>query len=192
MRETLGFKSDLLDRGPFGEAFHPEPLTTVGPGFQSDWMTNMWNRGGGAAEGRAGGAGTSGRGGGPGGRGGAEAGGEEQPPLRRAMDVNPKLRVMSMKGMYDGSCAAMDEAVTRAEPHLKSRITNHAMSAVTGSTAICRLAGKRNATSPSSCARRWRHGGPRCRRAGPRRAFQYDCLFVRRVDSGRPVPQPPR
>jgi carboxypeptidase C (cathepsin A) len=125
VRETLGFKSDLLYRGPFGEAFHPEPLITVGPGFQSDWMTNMWNRGGGAAEGRAGGAGTAGRGGGAGGRGGAEAGGEEQPPLRRAMDVNPKLRVMNMKGMYDGSCATMDEAVARAESHLKGRITNH-------------------------------------------------------------------
>ena len=45
--------------------------------------------------------------------------------MRRAMDVNPKLRVMNMKGMYDGSCAAMDEAVARAEPHLKGRINNH-------------------------------------------------------------------
>ena len=45
VRETLKFKSDLLYRGPFGEAFHPEPLATVGPGFHSDWMTNMWNRG---------------------------------------------------------------------------------------------------------------------------------------------------
>jgi len=41
------------------------------------------------------------------------------------MEINAKLRVMNMKGMYDGSCAAMDEAVARAEPTLRSRIVNH-------------------------------------------------------------------
>jgi carboxypeptidase C (cathepsin A) len=116
VRETLKFKSDLLYRGPFGEAFHPLPLVTVPPGFASDWMTNMWNRGrggaSGAPEGRGGGA--------PGGRAG-----DDQPPLRRAMEVNSRLRVMNLKGMYDGSCAAQDEAVARAESHLRNRITNH-------------------------------------------------------------------
>ena len=41
------------------------------------------------------------------------------------MEINPKLLVMNYKGMYDGSCAAMDEAVARAEPQLKGRVTNH-------------------------------------------------------------------
>jgi len=41
------------------------------------------------------------------------------------MELKPTLGVMNAKGMYDGSCAAMDEAVARAEPQFKSRITNH-------------------------------------------------------------------
>jgi carboxypeptidase C (cathepsin A) len=41
------------------------------------------------------------------------------------MEINPKLLVMNYKGMFDGSCAAMDEAVARAEPQFKGRVTNH-------------------------------------------------------------------
>ena len=131
LRDTLKYRNDLLYRGPFGEAFYPRPLARTPAGFYEDWMTTMWNRGGARGGGRGAeesapvagaqpGAGAGGRGG-----RGTPADAAEPPPLRRAMDINPKLRVMNMKGMYDGSCAAMDEAVSRAEPQLRSRIVNH-------------------------------------------------------------------
>jgi carboxypeptidase C (cathepsin A) len=131
VRDTLKYRNDLLYRGPFGEAFYPRPLGKNPAGISDDWMAVMWNRGGaarGAGRGGEEGAPTAGTqaGGGRGGRGNASsADATEPPPLRRAMEINPKLRVMNMKGMYDGSCAAMDEAVARAEPQLKSRIVNH-------------------------------------------------------------------
>jgi hypothetical protein len=132
VRDTLKYRSDLLYRGPFGEAFYPRPLPKNPAGLSEDWMTLMWNRGGA----RGGGRGAEGSppaaagqpaqpgGGGRGGRGNATDA-PEPPPLRRAMELNPKLRVMNMKGMYDGSCAAMDESFARVEAHLKSRVTNH-------------------------------------------------------------------
>jgi carboxypeptidase C (cathepsin A) len=134
VRDTLKYRNDLLYRGPFGEAFYPRPLARNPIGIGEDWMSQMWNRG---AAGRGGGRGgeegapTAGTqpgaaGAGRGGRGNANsADAPEPPPLRRAMEINPKLRVMNMKGMYDGSCATMDEAVARAEPLLKSRVVNH-------------------------------------------------------------------
>jgi carboxypeptidase C (cathepsin A) len=93
VRDTLKYRSDLLYRGPFGEAFYPRPLAKTAAGFYEDWMTSMWNRGarGGGGRGNAG-----------------DASPPEPPPLRRAMELNPTLRVLNMKGMYDGSCAAMD------------------------------------------------------------------------------------
>ena len=39
------------------------------------------------------------------------------------METNPRLRVLNMKGMYDGSCAALDEAVARTDDALRARIT---------------------------------------------------------------------
>ncbi len=109
VRDTLKYRSDLLYRGPFGEAFHPRPLATAPNGVASDWMTNMFNTGARAA------AGT---------RPAGDADTASAPPLRRAMELNPKLRVMNETGIYDASCAQMDEAVARAEPALRSRITN--------------------------------------------------------------------
>ena len=44
IRNTLGYHSDLLYRGPFGEAFHPSPMVTNPGGLSDDWMTLMWNR----------------------------------------------------------------------------------------------------------------------------------------------------
>ena len=127
IRDTLQYRSDLLYRGPFGEAFHPEPLTLNPAGIASDWMAMMWNRG------RLMGGG---RGGAPG-EGASQPAGAGQPsanqpatpptpptpPLKRAMETNPRLRVLNMKGMFDGSCAALEEAVTRTEEALRSRIT---------------------------------------------------------------------
>jgi hypothetical protein len=52
LRNTLGYRNDLLYRGPFGEAFHPRPLEDVTggaagdlAGIYTDWMTIMWDRG---------------------------------------------------------------------------------------------------------------------------------------------------
>ena len=39
MRQQLGFESDLLYRGPFGNAFHPQPRSTdPTSGMPDDWM----------------------------------------------------------------------------------------------------------------------------------------------------------
>jgi hypothetical protein len=79
VRYDLGFKSDLLYRGPFGKAFHPEPLSAdPETGCASDWMAMMFKLG---------------------------AAGGDPPgshPLRRAMLANPKLQVFSALGRYDG------------------------------------------------------------------------------------------
>jgi hypothetical protein len=131
LRDTLQFKDDLLYAGPFGEAFHPAPLTAVAPqiwGPYTDWMTMKWNRS--PAPASAAGAKPV--------RGmskarvtGPESGGgppfKKPPPLRRAMDLNPRLLVMNVTGMYDsyvGSCAEREEAVARSEPPLRARVRN--------------------------------------------------------------------
>jgi len=127
LRDTLQYRSDLLYRGPFGEAFHPEPLTLNPAGIASDWMALMWNRGSAAGGGRGGAPGE----GAPQPAGAAQAppnqtatpAARPTPPLRRAMETNPRLRVLNMKGMYDGSCAALDEAVARTDDALRARIT---------------------------------------------------------------------
>lgn len=117
VRDTLGFRSDLLYRGPFGGAFHPEPMHAHRDGFASDWMTFMFETGpynvrpaeeDGAAS-----------------LGPWDATESFAPPLRRAMEMNPDLRVMNMKGMYDGSCAALDEAVASSDPGIRQRVRNH-------------------------------------------------------------------
>jgi hypothetical protein len=93
-----------LYRGPFGEAFYPRPLAKTAAGFSEDWMTIMWNRPGRAAA-------------------SAQAS-ADPPPLRRAMEINRALLVMNLEGMYDSSCAAMDEAVARTDSVFRSRVTN--------------------------------------------------------------------
>lgn len=99
VREVLGFQSDLLYQGPFGGAFHPESLA-IDPvtGFAPDWMTARFKMDDGAKA--------------------------SEPPLHRAMTLNPKLRVLNFKGLYDGSCALLDEAVARTEPELRTRVSN--------------------------------------------------------------------
>jgi carboxypeptidase C (cathepsin A) len=124
IRDTLNYRSDLLYRGPFGEAFHPQPLTLNPAGIGSDWMAMMWNRGG-LMSGTEGGGGRA--------AGGAAANAPQSaqpatppppPPLQRAMEINTRLRVLNMKGMFDGSCAALDEAVARTDETLRARVTN--------------------------------------------------------------------
>jgi carboxypeptidase C (cathepsin A) len=97
IRHELGFESDLAYRGPFGGAFHPEPLE-VDPrsGVAADWMTRMFKM---------------------------DRSEQPEPPLARAMRINPKLRVWNIRGMYDASCAAMDEAVAQSPADLRPRVS---------------------------------------------------------------------
>ena len=101
IRKDLGFKSDLLYRGPFGKAFYPEPLTTDPNGYPADWMASMFKV--------------------------DRTPPGEIPPLRRAMDMNPKLLVMNLRGNFDitGSCELTDEAVAESAPSIRARVTNH-------------------------------------------------------------------
>jgi len=87
LRDTLGYKSDLLYRGPWGGSFHPDPFKPTGPVLKDDWMAFMWDHG---AAGR------------PAQRGEAE-GPPEPPPLQAAMTTEPKLLVWSVEGLYDSS-----------------------------------------------------------------------------------------
>lgn len=118
MRDTLGYKSDLYYQGPFGGAFHPRPLENVLPaeaghwgGIYTDWMSVKWNRGETLRRWREGES--------------DEAPAEpETPPLQRAMEMNPDFLVWNIKGLYDGSCAALDEAVAQTPAHLRGRVRN--------------------------------------------------------------------
>jgi hypothetical protein len=117
LRNSLGYKSDLLYQGPFGEAFHPRPLQDVTggaagdlAGIYTDWMTIKWDHET-SAEPESGDA-TN------------EPPRPKRPPLARAMEMNPRLLVWNVKGVYDGSCAALDEAVARTEEHLRRRVRN--------------------------------------------------------------------
>lgn len=117
LRHTLAYRSDLLYQGPFGEAFHPRPLTDVTngaagdlAGIFSDWMTIKWKRD-------------------EPGSGDDAAQPAKRPPLVRAMELNPRFLVWNVKGLYDGSCIALDEAVARTAEHLRRRIRNSCYSA---------------------------------------------------------------
>jgi carboxypeptidase C (cathepsin A) len=49
---------------------------------------------------------------------------KQPPPLRRAMDLNPNLQLMSVMGLYDavlGTCAEREEAIRRSEPDIRKR-----------------------------------------------------------------------
>jgi carboxypeptidase C (cathepsin A) len=120
LRGTLGYRSDLLYKGPFGEGFHPAPIRDVIPGISDDWMTLMWDR-----------------------KTKADAAAQntpppdpdlpkvppgaktqEEPPLRRAMEAEPGMSLMNVRGLYDSSCAGLDEAVARTDPALRVRVRN--------------------------------------------------------------------
>ena len=129
LRNDLGYKSDLLYAGPFGEGY---PGSTA---YRGDWMALKWNRpnpadtagrGGGGGRGEAAGGGRGEAGGGGRGRGGAVANAPATPPpLRQAMTMNPRMRVLVMSGLYDTvvpTCATMDEMVARIDASLKSRV----------------------------------------------------------------------
>jgi len=115
VRDTLKFRTTLLYRGPFGGAFHPESLVAIPGGvISSDWMAAMFKMGSGGPGGGA-----------PPGASADTARAPAQPPLRRAMEMNPNLLVMSLVGMYDGSCAAREEAIAQTPAPLRSRVRAH-------------------------------------------------------------------
>ncbi len=109
LRDTLGYRSDLLYQGPFGEGFHPAPLTDVtsgagGPlyGIYTDWMTMKFKT-----------------------RPPEGAAPPRPPPLVRAMSRNRDLLVWNIRGLYDSaSCAALDEQVAATPSPLRERIRN--------------------------------------------------------------------
>jgi carboxypeptidase C (cathepsin A) len=111
IRNTLGYHSDLLYRGPFGEAFHPQQMVINGGGLGDDWMTMMWDK---APPPKPA----------PG-----PPQPKEAPPLRRAMDAQPRLLVFNVRGLYDGDCAGLDEAVARSDASLRPRIRNRCYAA---------------------------------------------------------------
>lgn len=101
VRKDLGFESDLLYRGPFGRAFHPEPLV-INPvnGYADDWMGSMFDYSTPIPRGK-------------------------ESRLLKAMQLNPRLQIMTMKGLYDSApCAQPTEETAYAPSALKSRITN--------------------------------------------------------------------
>jgi carboxypeptidase C (cathepsin A) len=107
LRSDLQYKTDLVYAGPFGGAY-PAPATPNG-----DWMGDHWGQGT------------------PAGVpaydaifGSAKSGSIPLvPPLRRAMEINPSMRVLVMRGMYDsGGCAT--------EPRLDQAGASYSLSQV--------------------------------------------------------------
>jgi carboxypeptidase C (cathepsin A) len=112
-RNDLKYKSDLLYQGPFGEGYPPSTA------YRGDWMSQKWNRGGPATPDSAG------RGAGRGAVGGRGQTPPAVPPLRQAMTINPRLRVLVVSGLYDTvvpTCATMDEIVARVDAQFRSRV----------------------------------------------------------------------
>ncbi|MFL5296635.1 MAG: S10 family serine carboxypeptidase-like protein [Phenylobacterium sp.] len=105
LRNDLGYRSDLLYRGPWGGAFHPDPMKPMGPVLRDDWMAAMWDHSAALRPSRD----------------EAQAP-PEAPPLQSAMTAEPRMLVWSVEGLYDGSCAAREEAIAQTPPALRSRV----------------------------------------------------------------------
>jgi carboxypeptidase C (cathepsin A) len=100
LRDTLGYHSDLLYRGPFGGSFHPRPFKMSPEGLSDDAMSSMWEW--------------------P-----ADIGQDhETAPLREAMKLEPHLAVMSVQGMYDASCELRADEIARTDETLRARVRN--------------------------------------------------------------------
>jgi carboxypeptidase C (cathepsin A) len=115
LRGDLGYKNDLLYRGPFGEAY-PAPKKPSG-----DWMETKFNE----KETPAGVTAYSVL---PGADSDREPGQERSAdvplvtPLRRAMELDPALRVIVMIGLYDSpGCEPERYSVSLIEASLKDR-----------------------------------------------------------------------
>lgn len=106
LRSELGYKSDLLYRGPWGGSFHPDPFKPTGPVLKDDWMAAMWDHGAALR---------------PPQRSEAE-GPPAPPPLQAAMTAEPQMLVWSVEGLYDGSCAEREEAIAETPQPLRTRV----------------------------------------------------------------------
>ena len=117
--------------GPFGEGFYPLPLAlSRNRRLGSDWLQSSWDhgevvkaieqhtqyseiQGDSVARWYCLAAQQSG----------------EVHALADAMERNPNLLVYNVRGLYDMSCAAMDEAVARSESHIRARVRNRCIAA---------------------------------------------------------------
>ena len=82
-------------------------------GIYSDWMSVMWNRGAFAqASPQENGNDTP-------------PAAPKLPPLQAAMLRNPEFLVWNIRGLYDMSCAWLDEAVAQTTESLRSRVRNN-------------------------------------------------------------------
>jgi len=110
-RSELQYKSDLAYRGPFGGAY---PAPTVPNG---DWMAMHWSQ-----DKEPDGVPAY-----------APAPGEPTasiplvPPLRRAMELNPSMRVLVLTGMYDNAvpeigCDLAAYTISLVDPQLRERV----------------------------------------------------------------------
>ena len=131
MRDVLGYRSDLLYQGPFGGGFHPLPLTGLAnSNFGSDWLLSSWDHGEvvkaieqhtkysevqgdsvsrwySLAAQRTG----------------------EAHALADAMTRNRHLLVYNVRGLYDMSFAALDEAVATSPSDIRARVRNRCIAA---------------------------------------------------------------
>jgi carboxypeptidase C (cathepsin A) len=96
LRSELKYESDLPYQGPFGGGYPPPTA------FRGDWMSVRWNW---ALD-----------------KKGASAGQEQ--PLRRAMLLNPSLKVFVSCGYYDLVCSyfANESVASRLEPAIRSNV----------------------------------------------------------------------
>jgi carboxypeptidase C (cathepsin A) len=102
LRSDLQFVSDLTYQGPLGGGYPPDSAELSVRGLGTG-LNSRFNRV--AAPTRA-------------------TGNLAQPPLRRAMDANPRLQVFVGRGLYDsGSCFAVAYTIDHLEPALARRVT---------------------------------------------------------------------
>jgi carboxypeptidase C (cathepsin A) len=98
-RSVLRFESDLPYQGPFGGGYPPATA------FRGDWMSVKWRWT-------------------PGERS-SDPAGEQDQPLRRAMQANPSLKVLVACGYFDLVCSyfANEYVVSQLAPELRSRVS---------------------------------------------------------------------
>lgn len=131
MRYVLGYRSDFLYQGPLGEGFYPLPLTLLANStLGSDWLQSSWDHGElvkaierhteySAGQGDSVSRWSCLAAQQPG----------EFPALADAMERNPNLLVYNLRGLYDMSFAALDEAVAKSSSAIRTRVRNRCVAA---------------------------------------------------------------
>jgi carboxypeptidase C (cathepsin A) len=109
LRDELEFKSDLAYQG-IEEGYSPAP--SRGPGIGSRWVWDQLDQAQNAGDGRGGGLAKT-----------AVGSGDGPPPaqpwLRRAMQIDPSIKVFLAAGLYDSlnSCADNNYLAAHIQPH---------------------------------------------------------------------------